>query len=144
MILRPKIANNIAMIFGGCIFSLIGFSVWMAIGGLAGLIPGILVLLGVLWICTGSLALAKRNKWNIIIDDAGIELPASRIFHKGAQRIKIEREDIATIEKHESVKGRLIQISKKSGDKIFIQARHYCELDDFISHCKNNGLPVVK
>ena len=79
----------------------------------------------------------------IVIDDAGIELPAFAVFHRNSRRVFIRREDIATITKHESLKGRLIEIATTGGGKLHVRARSYCELDDFISHCGKHGLPVT-
>lgn len=143
MSLKPRLANNVGLILGGTVLSVVGLGAWMHIGGYAGLIPGVFGLLGVLWIVVGSLALAKRSRMAIVIDDAGIELPAFAVFQKDSRRVFIRGEDIATVSKHESFKGRLIEITTTGGGKMLVQARHYCELDDFISHCRKYGLPVA-
>jgi hypothetical protein len=121
----------------------VGLGAWIYIGGYAGLIPGVFGLLGVLWVVVASLALARRGHMIIVIDDAGIELPAFAVFQRNPSRVFIRREDIATVSKHESVKGRLIKIDTLDGGNLFVQARHYCELGDFISHCRKQGLPVA-
>ena len=140
MSLKPRLANHIGRILGGIVLSVFGFRLWMFIGGYAGLIPGVFGLLGVLWIVVGSLALARRGLMAIVIDDAGIELPAFAVFRRILIRVFIRREDIMTISRHESIKGRLIEIAIRRQGKIVVQARHYCELDEFISHCRKYGL----
>jgi hypothetical protein len=147
MSLKPRLSNNIALILGGCILSAIGLGSWMLIGGYAGLIPGVFGLLGVLWIVVASLALARRSQMVIVIDYTGIELPAFAVFQRGSRRVFIRRDDIATVSKHESLKGRFIEIvttgGGNGGANVLVQARHYCKLDDFISHCRTYGLPVT-
>jgi hypothetical protein len=130
------------MIIGGCVLSVIGLGSWILIGGYAGLIPGVFGLIGLLWIVFASLALVRRSQMVIVIDNAGIDLPAFAVFQRDGRRVFVRREDIAAIEKHESVKGRLIEIVTIGGAKVYVQARHYCELDDFIRLCRENSLPV--
>jgi hypothetical protein len=65
------------------------------------------------------------------------------LFQRDSRRVRICREDIAAVSKHESFKGRLVQIATTSGGAVLVQARHYCELDNFISHCRKHGLPVA-
>lgn len=142
MSLKPHLANNIAMIFGGCILSVIGFGSWILIGGPLGLIAGFFGLLGVLWIVIASLTLARRSQMAIIIDDLGIDLPAFAVFQRKSRRIFIRRENIVSVSKHESLKGRLIEIVTIDGGKLLVRARNYCELDDFISHCVEHGFPA--
>jgi hypothetical protein len=143
MSLKPRLANNVSMILGGCALSAIGLGAWIYIGDYAGLISGVFGLLGLLWIVLASLALARRSHMAISIDDTGIELPAFAVFQRDSRRIFIRREDIATVSKHESLKGRFIEIVTTGGSKVLVQARHYCELDDFMSHCRKYGLPVA-
>jgi hypothetical protein len=143
MSLKPRLANNVAMILGGFVFSVIGFGMWIYIGGYAGLIPGVFGLLGVLWIVVASLALARRSQMAIVVDDTGIDLPAFAVFHHDSRRVFFRRNDIATISKHETLKGRFIEIVTTGGSKVLVQARRYCELDEFISHCKKYGLPAA-
>ena len=133
---------SIAMILGGCVLSVFGIGWWVYLGGFAGLIPGAFGVLGVLWIVVASLALARRREMAIIIDERGIDMPTFPVFERDARRIFIRRQDIATVSKHESIKGRLIEIGTADGKKILVQARHYCGLDQFLSHCQRYGLPV--
>jgi hypothetical protein len=142
MTLKPRAALSIAMILGGCVLSVFGIGAWVHLGGFVGLIPGVFGLLGVLWIVVASLALARRHQMAIVVDERGIEMPAFPVFDREARRVFIPREDIATVSKHESMKGRLIEIATADGKKVLVQARHYCELDQFISHCERHGLPV--
>jgi hypothetical protein len=142
MTLKPRLANNVGLILGGIPLSVVGLGAWMHIGGYAGLIPGVFGVLGVLSIVVGSLALARRSQMAIVIDDTGIELPAFAVFQRKTRRVFIRREDIATVSKHESIKGRLIAIGTAGGGTVLVQARHYCELEDFISHCRKYGLPA--
>jgi len=140
--LKPKLSNNLAMTLGGFVMSVAGFGAWISTGGLVGLMPGLFGIMGLLWLSVGGLALLKRNKLAIIIDDSGINLPAS-VLRKDARRILLRREDIVMVTKHESIKGRIIQITTRSHDQVKVQARFYCELDEFISYCKSHGLPVA-
>lgn len=119
-----------------------GISAWVYIGGYAGLIPGVFGVLGVVWIVVGGLALARRSQMIVVIDDTGIELPAFAVFQRDSPRVRIPHEDIVAVSKHQCIKGRLIEIATSSGPGLF-QARHYCELDEFIAHCRSYGLPVA-
>ena len=98
--------------------------------------------LGVLWVALGILALVRRGKLAIIIDEAGIEFPAFKLYQKESRRVRIPRTNITAVSKHESMKGRLIEIATTKGP-VLLQARHYCELDFFLSHCRSHGLPVA-
>jgi len=131
------------MILGGIVLSVVGLRAWNYLGGFVGLIPGVFGLLGVVWIVVAGLALARRGKMAIVIGDTGIELPAFAVFQRDSRRLFIPREDIARVSKHETLKGRLIEIATTGRGNILVQARHYCELDDFISHCRKHGLPVA-
>jgi hypothetical protein len=145
MILKPRIATSIAMIPAGFfIFALgavgvlgAGFRVYY---GLVGIFCALFALLGIFWISMGIASLAKRKKLSITIDESGISIPTGNRFR--SQACFIPKENIAAISKHESMKGRLIEITLQNGEKAFIQARQYCELDKFLSYCKENGLPV--
>ena len=119
----------------------IGFAVYL--GGYLGLLPGVFGVLGVLWVILGVLAVARRSRLAIVIDETGIEFPAFRLYQRESHRVRIPREDIAAVSKHESMKGRLIEIATTSRGQVLLQARHYCELDDFLSHCRRYGLPVA-
>ena len=77
----------------------------------------------------------------ITINENGIELPTGNLFQM--RRVRIARKEIGAVLKHESFKGRLIQIITTSGTARLVQARHYCELNEFLSHCKRYGLPVA-
>src|SRR4051812_18528263 len=128
MSLKPRLANTVAMVLGGSVMAFFGISAWIFIGGYLGLIPGVFGVLGILWIAVGGLALARRSRMAILIDDTGIELPAFALFQRDSRRVFIRREEIATVSKHESFKGRLIEIATTRGAKMLVQARHYCEL----------------
>lgn len=143
MSLEPRISNHIGMVLGGCVIGYFGIRAWIYIGGVGGLIPGVFGVLGVVWIVAGGLALARRKQMSIVIDDTGIELPEFAVYQGESCRVFICREDIAAISKHESLKGRLIEIVTTGGARILVQARHYCELEEFISHCRKYGLPVA-
>jgi hypothetical protein len=131
------------MLLGGCVLAWFGLGFAVHLGGYPGLVPGVFGVLGVLWVIVGVLALARRSQLVIVIDESGIELPAFRLYQRGSPRVRIPREDIAAISKHESMKGRLIEIATVSGGPVLLQARQYCELDDFISHCRSYALPVA-
>jgi hypothetical protein len=141
-LLKPRLANNIVMILGGCFISAFGFGPWALVNGYGRLILGIFGLLGVLWIVVASLTLAQRGQMAIIIERSGIEVPAIAAFQRGLRRVFIRRQDITAISKHESLKGRLIAIDTTGGGKLLVQVRQYCKLDEFLSHCKRYGLPV--
>jgi hypothetical protein len=143
MRLKPKLETTVALVIGGCILSAAGLGMWRAIGGYAGLIPGVFGLLGVSWLCMGTLALVRRKKLAIIIDDSGIDFPAFSLLQKDPRRLFLAREEIEAVSKNESIKGRLIEVATKSRGKVLVQARFYCELDEFLSHCKAHGLPVA-
>ena len=70
-----------------------------------------------------------------------LTLPTS-VFRPG-QSVHIPRDAIATIAKDESIRGRLVAIALRAGGKVPIQARNYCELKTFLSHCKDHGLPTA-
>ena len=142
MSLKPRLSNSVGMLLGGCVLAWFGIRFGVHLGGYLGLFPGVFGVLGVLWVVVGVLALARRSRLAIVIDESGIEFPAFRLYQRGSPRVRISREDIAAVSKHESMKGRLIQISTSRGP-VLLQARHYCELEDFISHCRSHGLPVA-
>src|SRR5881397_1507540 len=143
MSLKPRLESTVGMVLGGCVLAFFGISAWIHIGGYAGLIPGVFGVLGVVWIVVGGLALVRRRQMIVVIDDTGIELPAFGVFQRDSRRVFIRREDITAVSKHESLKGRLIEIATTGGAKILVQARHYCDLEEFISHCRKYGLPVA-
>ena len=131
------------MILAGAGLSALGLWLWKAIGGYEGLLPGVFGLLGVSWVCIGILLLVRRKRLAITIDESGIEVPAFSLFRSRSQSVLITRQEIETIAKLETLKGRLIQITTRSGEQVLVQARNYCSLDEFLSHCRNHGLPVV-
>lgn len=145
-ILKPRIANAVALILGGaflvyllsiCTYLAIRFGSW-----LFAIIPAAVCLLGLLWMVSGILLLVRRNQRAITIDESGITLPQGNVF-RPKPGFLIPRGVIASVGKHESIKGRLIQITLTTGDKIAIQARHYCELKTFLGHCKAHELPTI-
>ncbi len=144
MLLKPRIAPNVALILGGVFISYLGFGAVFGLGlykDLLGVLPGIFGLLGLLMACKGVGAVVKRGRLAIIIDQAGIRFPTGNVFH--LELGYIAREDITGVSKHESMKGRGIEITVRSGKKLFIEARHYCEIDEFVEHCKTNGFPMA-
>ncbi|PWU20286.1 MAG: hypothetical protein C5B50_04270 [Verrucomicrobia bacterium] len=129
------------MIFGGLFISWISLGPMLGLGlykNVAGLILGIFGILGLLMLSLGVFTLAKRNRLVIMLDDTGIRIPTGNVFRPGIGFIP--RDSIAAISKHESMKGRLIEISLKGGQRVFIQARHYCELDQFLKYCRAHRL----
>jgi hypothetical protein len=142
VILKPRIDIYVAMILGGIFFTFIGFASAFAIGLYAGIIPAILGVLGLLWITVSVVGLARRRKFAITIDSSGITVPTGSVFRVG-ERVHIPREAIATIGRDESIRGRLVAIALRSGGKVPIQARQYCELKTFLAHCKSHGLPTA-
>lgn len=143
MILKPRIAHNVTAICGGVFIAYLGFVCAVMIGSYASIIPAIFGVLGLSWIFMGSLSLMRRSRLAITIDPSGIGLPAGNMFRGDLRNILVPNEIIAGILKHESLKGRVIVITLKTGDRVPIQARNYCELKDFLQHCEQAGLPVI-
>lgn len=143
MSLKPKLANNVGLILTGGFFAWCGIGLGLHLGGFLDLPLEAFGLLGVLWFSVGSVSLIRRRHLTIVIDDSGIELPAFKLFHKNPRRVLLCRENIASVYKHESLKGQLIEIGTKDGNKIFVEARNYCSLDDFLTHCRQHELPVA-
>jgi len=142
MTLKRRIDLSVAMILAGGFIALIGFSSAVAIGLYAALVPAVFGVLGLILISIGIAALAQRRRLSIVIDSSGITIPTGHLFRIGAP-VHIPREAIATIGKDESLRGRLIAIALRPTGKVTIQARNYCELKDFIAHCKDHGLPTA-
>jgi hypothetical protein len=135
MELKPRIATKIAMIIGGLLFS-IGLPFGFDLGGVVGLVPAAVGLLGIFWISVATYALMRRKKMRIVVDATGVEVPTD------GGRLLLQREEIQSIEKHESLKGRVIQILMEDGRQFILPMREYCELNDFIAYCRNYGLPA--
>jgi hypothetical protein len=142
VILKPRIAISVAMLLGGMFFTSVGFASAFAIGLYTGLIPAVVGVLGLLWLAVSLAALFHRDQFTITIDSSGITLPTGSVFRPG-QRVHIPRDSIATIARDESIRGRVIAIALRSGGKLPVQARHYCELKTFLVHCKAHGLPTA-
>jgi hypothetical protein len=106
------------------------------------LVPALVGLLGIFWIVSGALSLVQRSKAAIIIDESGITIPQGSLV-RPQPGLHIPRAVIASISKRESLKGRLIEITLTTGDKIPIQARHYCDLATFLKHCQAHELPAI-
>jgi hypothetical protein len=141
-ILKLRIDIYVAMIIAGAFFTFVGFASAYVMGFLVGLLPAGLGILGLLSIVGAVAALYHRNRLTITIDSSGITVPTGTVFRPG-QSIHIPRDAIATIGKDESIRGRLIAIALRAGGKVPIQARNYCELKTFLSHCKDHGLPTA-
>jgi hypothetical protein len=141
MTLKPRIATPIGMIICGGVLGFFGIRIWVSIGGNLGLGPGVFGILGLAWFLVGILVVARRRHLAITINENGIELPTGNLFHM--RRVRIGGKEIGAVLKHESFKGRLIQINMTNGIGRLVQARHYCELEEFLSHCRKYGLPVA-
>src|SRR5437588_10817794 len=142
MILKPRIDINVAMILAGAFFTFAGFGSAYLFGLPFGLAPAVLGVLGVLSFAGAVAALWTRRHFTITIDSSGITIPTGNVFRPG-RSVHIPREVIATISKDQSLRGRLIAVALRTGDKVPIQARHYCELKKFLAHCKAYGLPTA-
>ena len=142
MILKPRIDIYVASILAGGFITLIGFASAVAIGLYAGLVPAVFGLLGISLMAVGVGGLCARKHQVIVIDSTGITLPTGTVFRPG-QSVHIPRDAIATIATEESIRGRLIAIALRTGGKVPIQARNYCELKAFLAHCKAHGLPTA-
>lgn len=130
------------MIFGGAFISYLSFISAYLIGFYAGIVPAIVGIMGLSWIVVSIVALFRRKRFAITINETGIDLPAGNVFAPKAP-VHIPSDAIESIAKHESIKGRLVEISLRSGGKIPVQIRHYCEIRTFLNHCKQYGLPTV-
>jgi hypothetical protein len=106
------------------------------------LVPALVALLGIFWIVSGTLSLVQRSKAAIVIDESGITIPQGSLV-RPRPGLHIPRAIIARVSKQESLKGRLIEITLTTGDKIPIQARHYCDLETFLKHCQAHALPAI-
>jgi hypothetical protein len=142
VILKPRIDINVAMILAGGFFVFVGFGSAYLVGMPYGLVPSVLGVLGLACIVGAVAALWHRRHFAIIIDSSGITIPTGHVFRPG-DSMHIPREVIATIGRDESIRGRLISIALRSGGKVPIQARQYCELKAFLAHCKSHGLPTA-
>ena len=142
MILKPRIDIYVVMILGGAVLAFIGLASAYVIGLFAALVPAVVGILGLLWMTVAVAALARRKSFAITIDSSGITVPTGSIFRVG-ERVHIPRDAIATICRDESLRGRLISVALRSGGEVPIQARHYCELRTFLTHCKAHGLPTA-
>jgi hypothetical protein len=111
--------------------------------GTHGLIAWAFGLLGIYCAYKGVLLLSKRQKLFIVIDHEGIDCPTYNRQTREFGRLYMPRLEITSIAKHESLAGRLIQISRTDGKSFFIQGRLYCELERFLSLCQENGLPIA-
>ncbi len=141
MILKPRTGINVAVIFAGAVFVVIGFGSAIAIGSVMSLLPAGLGALGLLFIAGAIAALWHRGRLTITIDPSGITIPSGSVFRPGPS-FRIPRDAIATIARDESLKGRLITITLHTGRKVPVQARHYCDLKTFLAHCQAQGLPT--
>ena len=130
------------MIVGGLLILFLGFGAAFGIGLYAGLVPAVFGVLGLAWCAAGLLTLLKRDKLAITIGVTGVTLPVGNVFRGPIQTAVILREQIASISKRNSIKGRLVEIAITTGGRIPIQVRHYCPADRFLSLCKEHGLPV--
>ena len=151
MVLKLRLATNIACICAGLFLFSVGFGPIVAFGLYKNVTVGfelafllalsVFGLLGFLMVSVGIAAVARRKQLSIRIDDAGIWVPTRNVFQPGLRFIA--KQDMMALSKHESLKGRLIQITLKAGETIFIQVRHYFDLDEFLTACKAHGLPVI-
>lgn len=146
MVLKHSIATNVTMIIGGLLLSFLFFRSVFGFGEFNDLdephskIFLVLGSVGLLMFLVGAVTLVRRSRSAITIDTAGIRLPVRNVF--SSRVVFIAREDIVTVSKHESIRGRLIVISTISGERVIVRARFYCELDEFLFHCKWHGIPV--
>jgi len=142
MTLKPDVSIPIAMVSCGAVLAVGGFAAWFGLGFVIGLIPGVGGMLGLMMFVVGLIGLAKQTELSITIDESGISVPRGHLLLRSIPRLLIARDEIISISRHESRKGRMISIQRKTGGPVMVQARHYCDLDVFLSHCKRHGLPV--
>jgi hypothetical protein len=142
MTLKPRIDINIAMLLAGSFFMFVGFGSAYLSGFPFGLIPAVLGILGVASVAVAVAALWHRCNFAIEIQPSGITIPTGNVFRPG-EPVHIPRDAIATIGRDESIRGRFVSIALRTGGKVPIQARQYCELKTFLAHCKTHGLPTA-
>jgi hypothetical protein len=134
------------MILGGAFIAYLLFTCTVMIARYASwvpaIVPALVGLLGVFLMLTGTLLLVQRSKAAITIDEAGITIPQGSLVCPRSG-LHIPRSAIAGIAESHSLKGRLIEITLTTGDKIPIQARQYCELKTFLRHCQAHSLPAI-
>jgi hypothetical protein len=138
MKLVPRPSTYIGLTVGGAVIALIGFASARAVGGLAAIVPGVIGGLGVFWIASGAWVLGRRDELAIVIGEDGIEMPSASITRPSSPRFLIPRGDIAMIARSESMRGRGVEVVLKDGRKGFIQVRQYCEIEDFLTHCRKH------
>ena len=159
-VLRPKLSTAIGLVVAGALgtwFSHRMIALDLGLGWQATLGGAVGVALAI----SGIVMLATRDQRRITIAADGIELPAfayvlpavsgmdeARALLKrdfqGAQRMRVPGAEITGVTKHESVRGRLIQVSRRGAGPVFIQARFHCSLDEFLARCREAGLPGVE
>ncbi len=127
----------IAFLLFACAFAVARYDSWIP-----ALVPVFVGLLGLLLMLTGTLSLIGRRKAAITIDESGIRIPQGSLVRPRSS-LHIPSAAIASISKRESLKGRWIEITLTTGDKITIPARHYCELTTFLKHCQAHELPAI-
>ena len=134
------------MVLGGAFIALLLFVCTFAItheaSWLPALVPAAVGLVGLFLMVTGILSLKHRSKAVITIDQTGITIPQGSLV-RPQPGLHIPRAVIASIAKQESLKGRLIEVTLTTGDKVSIPARHYCELKTFLKHCQTHELPTI-
>jgi hypothetical protein len=141
-ILKRRYSGAIGMLLGGAFLAYLGFGCAVLIKDIyfLAIIPGIFGVLGVLWIVTATAILLSRNRLFIRINEAGIEIPMGTPFRK-VSGLFISRSRITSIEKYDSLRCRGIEIKLTDGSRAAVQIRHYCEIKDFLAHCKEMELP---
>src|SRR4051812_12919697 len=107
-ILKPRIANAVAMILAGVFIAWLLFAFAFAVAHfdswIPALVPGIVGLFGLFWILTGTLCLMPRSKAAITIDESGISIPQGSLARPQAS-LHIPAAAITSISKSESLKG---------------------------------------
>lgn len=140
--LKPRVSTSLGLILAGAFIGYFGIRIWILLGGYLGLIPAVFGVIGLLWFLIGLVTLVRRKDMALVISEAGVEIAAFSIFQK-TRRSLVRREDVVAVAKYESIQGRMIEISTSDGRKLLLDARRYCELNDFLAHCKRYGLPVA-
>jgi hypothetical protein len=126
----------------GALFALYGLIVLKAQLGSVGYMLSLLGVLGIYWLVAGIVMLLTPGKRSVVVDETGIEmLLENRPFSK-PECVLLARDEIVHVSMTELLHGRFIEIAMKNQEVFHLAASYYCDLDEFIGHCKRFELPI--